>query len=475
MESLSSLTIPATIILSELSVPALSSYVQMTEEELGETYPPSFAHEIKKVLADRYFVHSLCKRFDLDVTDNFADFERQWLLHALFHQKNDLSVIVENYERVFRLTKALKKAAKYKRFDFVDEILNSKRLWCSFRHIRAVCLGCCWSKTKVDHYLEKFEAKHSEILSAEIEIYGEGETGTDIHSLCKYRATLKGYRDSGYETDRGVLLRQLFIHQQWDTLRERLKTLDEEERFSVLLPFDCLEYGRGAELFWNPDLVPEDLRQYFLIEEVEREDCDDVKFKMVQLLADDLKFEGEISFSYKDRVQNAYKSIWILESKFENSDPRPIVDFVSAYMDNPDLDVEMMPNFRAPIRVKGSESDDSYETEFNPTINANHVERCAEFVIWCYENKVHENEEFRPIVESNRSYIFELLLAEEAFGETDVYADWYDPLSLQYFCDHHLEAFAESVGGPGNLKERLLSIVEGDVLMEEYVRALPLQ
>lgn len=475
MDSLVGLTIPAAIILLELDVPTLTSYMKMSEEELSHLFPTGFAQEVKKVLAEKHFVHALCKKFDLDLTDNYEDFERMWLLHALFHKKNELKTIVENYERVFRLTKALKKAAKVSRFDFVNEILTSKRLWCSFRHVLAVSRGCCWSKAKVDHYMEKFLTKHSKKLEEEVEMYGEGETGTDVNALCKYRATLKGYRNSGYEIDQSALLTQLFLYQRWDLLRERLKELDGEGKFCMSLPADCLEYGKGVELFWRPELVPEDLRQYILYEEIDREDLDHVKFKSVQLLADKLDFACELHFIYGDRVQNAHKSNWISDSKFENTDGRDLVDFASAYITDPELDAELMPNFTTSTQVEGSESDDGYEEKFEPTVNGNHPERCAEFVIWCYEQGLNLKEDFCPTMEANREYVFELLLESDQFGEGNaIYADWYDPLSLQYFCDNHLEAFSVFAGGKDKLKQRLLQRVACDELMEAYVHSLSL-
>lgn len=466
MDSLVGLTIPTATALLELNVPTLLSYVRMSEPELAHLFSLGVAQEMKKVLVQKHFLHDLCRRYALDLTD---DFDRTWLLHGLFHEKNNLQTILKHYEDVFRLTKALKKAAKVARFDFVDEILTSKRLWCSFRHVRAVCRGCCWSKAKVDHYLEKFLSMHSDALERELEEYGEGETATDIQAICKYRATLKGYRKSGYEIDNEIPVQKLVLYQQWDLVRQRLKEL---KKYPMHLPADCLDWSR-ANIFLNYQEVPDDIKPYVAMRPIKAVNVDDINLKTLQKLDIDPGHLEYGYYSYKDRVQNATKAVWLIKNNFDIHNPRPLTDFVSTYMLDPEADLtDLMPNFAA-VELVQLDSDDGYEEKFTPTINGEHPERCTEFVIWCLEKGLHGNEDFRAVIKANLNYVFGLLLECDQFGEENIiYADWYDPLSIQYFCEHHLEAFVAFAGTKDQLKQHLLKRVDGDELMEAYVKAL---
>lgn len=465
MDSLIGFDLPAFQILLQIDVPTIGACIELPVGDVQYPFSQPFADEAKRVVQTDFFLESLCKRFDLTVLPSFATFQKKWLASRLFHSENDLQTIERNYEKQFRLTKALKRAAKVGRFDFVDQILNTKRLWCSMRHVRAVCRGCCWSKDKVYHYCRRFRQMHSELLILEDAERDTNCCVSNIEQQSAIRATLKGYTDSGFKMETDLSPIDALVEENWDLWRACMKPMYAP----ISLPRDCLDHG-GTHLFLNPELIPEDIRKQIEFTSLETVlsntlDYTTIKVKYLRQLGISramIPENEEPYFKYSDRVQNLADAQWLHKNDFDIHELRPILDFLSSYEECTNVDPEIMPRFWT------RDSQAYFPTGSNET----HPERCAEFVIWCLEKRLHLHKDFKRTVQSNFKYVFSLLLCDSEFRQHLVYADWYDPLSIQYFCDHHLDEFAVYTDGKEKLKYILGKRVEGDELMEEYVEKL---
>ncbi len=454
MESLAGYNAPIFTILIYLDIPTIEKCIRENINSSEYPFPHSLSSRVNEIVTSKYFINGLCERFNMQEVDSYHEFIKVWLKKRLFHRENELTVILQYYEKQFRLTKALKKAAKYSRFDFVDHILNEKRLWCSYRHIRAVSLGCCWSKKKVDSYLEYLYVK----------IFNESRyvesIERDISDHCKTRATIKKYESSGYAIEKDIFLDCIFVNQCWDVIRMNMEELKEDR---ISLPAACIDQC-DDEIYRNQDLIPEDLRECVDITTIEEalyelsENPFSVKSLKLFHITPDMMQEDHPLFFVNDRIQNISDVEWLNDNGFEDNEERDFLDFILMYKNNKEIDSEDMPLFA----IDYSPIDEE----------CMHPERCTEFVIWCLENQLHKNTKFRDRVYTNLNYVFELLLSMDGFCDYNIDIDWYDPLSIQYFCENHLNKFSIFTGSKDELKKRLLNRVVGDAMMVEYVLAI---
>jgi hypothetical protein len=171
-----------------------------------------------------------------------------------------------------------------------------------------------------------------------------------------------------------------------------------------------------------------------------------------------------IPVSFSDRIQNLDKFQMVCKEKFSLATSNTMLECAMTHITKEESECWKLASFDD-LDIATS------ELIINETI---HCSSYNEFVLWFLEHGPYTDPERDAMVKMNLQIVLNIFLEDEHSGFFDEvpYCDWYDPFSIQRFVEkykHELKAFSK---GRFVLKEQLAKVVQGDILMEEYVKQM---
>lgn len=427
-------------------------YIFCTEKQL---LPEELQKGVVTILQDKHTLQNLYERFKLPLEKlDFPSFFAIWKRKFLFSQDTPLHFLFEQ-RKMYSSTKVLCKAAKYRRFDFVDEFLTRKRLWCSAPHIEAICKGIyssplegydgLWHEEKVKFYRERIFAR---LEGADVNKLDDKLLGVCADAALKYC-----FDDD--VCDEEFHIEDYIAAQRWDKVRELAPEMEEP------LALSSMAFHK-PKIYFHPELIPEDLREYFLFDKLE--DVDNDGHEKIMRVGAKL---------FLKLIKNVDQSKCKLELEH---------DTFCYDLDNLEQIGELLnydPKLPEPNCVRyalGLELELPFFSKKQYSIYGNFVyqkDALAAHLTWaCKKGLFQEENVASDSLEFAINYALEGYIHEGGAQNTLQFGTIYErkgyyPELLRCLCKHHLEKVKEITN-----QEKLLLLVKGDKLMEEYVQFL---
>lgn len=411
----------------EFDVPSLY-YLFHTKEQL---LPEEIQAGILAVLRDKHGVAGLYVKNALDPRELvFPAFFQLWCRKRLFASDAPLDFLLQHY-KIYSVEKALQRAARHRRFDFVDAVLTRKRLLCSLAHIEAVCYGVfsspytdsgtedytgAWHQEKVQPYTQK--------LLARVE-YREAERD-DIRKRLD-EISNEAAQKAGFDNDESYIEDYVFA-ERWDMARKMAPDMEDPIRMSNIAL-------SKPKLYFHPERIPEDLRQYFVFDRI------------------------------KDLKRTEHRQRWVIDSKryiqlvrVMGRVPGGIMCGNDRYLDeleDPEK-IRLLPsNYEKQAWLQIKRYCLGLEAE-KPRVENSHISSYERLLWLCKGGYLQKG---APYCE--RLY-YAINLAFNLYGHG------YYPDLLRSICKHHFEDVKTQAS-----KAELLTLTGGDTLMTEFVQSLP--
>lgn len=156
--------------------------------EINELVPffGSNRHRLKKLLHNTIFLNDLCKAYAMKTQNTFADLISKYKKYYLFSNKYDTEDRILEYSKYMTSYQSLKKAARINDLDFINYMLNNKKLKYSIIHLEYLAAGFYDNPELSYKYFESYMNNSSSVSIKQLLIKA-------FVKACKYGVSIEIY------------------------------------------------------------------------------------------------------------------------------------------------------------------------------------------------------------------------------------------------------------------------------------------